>query len=96
MEEQNQASLESRQGLDLLKLVGPGNELGFIYLAVKQHDPISALERSYQLAAVWRLDWRGRRGLTEAVVAIHGGVDSGVNRAVIGGEEKWADSRSIL
>lgn len=49
MKEQNQASLESRQGLDLLKLVGPGSELDFIYLAVKQHDPISALERSYQL-----------------------------------------------
>lgn len=45
---------------------------------------------------MWRLDWRAKRGLTEAVVAIHGGVDSGVNRAVIEGEEKWADSRSIL
>lgn len=45
---------------------------------------------------MWRLDWRAKRGLTEAVVAIHGGVDSDVNRAVIEGEEKWADSRSIL
>lgn len=36
------------------------------------------------------------RGPKEAVVVVHGRDDGGVDRAVTGGGEKWADSRSIL
>lgn len=69
--------------------------MDFICFAGKQHDPISVLERSYQLPCGDQIGG-SRRKPKDAVAAVHGRDDGNVGRAVTGGGEKWTDSRSIL